>query len=262
MTSLLGVPIQIGQQLFGTFYLCDRLDNQPFDIQDEWILETLAGYAAVAIASSELNGQQNHLALLVERERIGMELHDGIIQSLYGIGMKLDLMRLSGGASESELGATIANLNDVIEDIRSYIMNLHGGNKNEISIRESFLEILRRLYTPENLHIILEAPESSPPFTPAVFEAICQMANEAISNAIRHARATEITIQVEQVNNVFMIVVKDNGRGFDVTKITHSEGLGLRNLQQRAALFSGHVNVQSATGNGTWLTITMPIRAH
>src|SRR5258705_12743753 len=115
MTSLLGVPIQIGQQLFGTFYLCDRLDHLPFDEQDEWILETLAGYAAVAIASSQLNEQQSRFALLEERERIGMELHDGIIQSLYGIGMNLDLMRLSGGASETELGTTIANLNEVIE---------------------------------------------------------------------------------------------------------------------------------------------------
>jgi len=262
MTSLLGVPIQIGQQLFGTFYLCDRLDNQPFDIQDEWILETLAGYAAVAIASSQLNEQQNHLALLVDRERIGMELHDGIIQSLYGIGMHLELMRLSGGASEAELGSTIANLNEVIEDIRSYIMNLHGGMQKGKTVRVSLLDILSRLYTPENLHIVLEAPETNPPFTPAVFEAICQMANEAISNAIRHAKATNITIRAEQIKNEFIIVVEDDGHGFDVAKLTHAEGLGLRNLQQRAALFSGHVNVQSAANEGTRLTITMPIRAY
>jgi signal transduction histidine kinase len=262
MTSLLGVPIQIGQQLFGTFYLCDRLDNLPFDEQDEWILETLAGYAAIAIASSQLNDQQSHLALLEERERIGMELHDGIIQSLYGIGMHLDLMRLSGGATEAELGSTIANLNEVIEDIRHYITDLHGSAQKGKTIRVSLLDLLSRLYTPENLHIILEAPEMTPPFTPAVFEAICQMANEAISNAIRHAQATQITIRAEQIKNEFIIVVEDNGHGFDVTKLTHSQGLGLRNLQQRAALFSGHVNVQSQAGTGTRLTITMPIRAH
>ena len=262
MTSLLGVPIQIGQQLFGTFYLCDRRDNLPFDEQDEWILETLAGYAAVAIASSQLNDQQSRLALLEERERIGMELHDGIIQSLYGIGMNLDLMRLSGGASEAELGNTIANLNEVIEDIRHYITDLHGGTQKGKTVRVSLLDILSRLYTPEHLHIVLEASETTPPFTPAVFEAICQMANEAISNAIRHAQATHITIRAEQIQNDFVIVVEDDGRGFDVARLTHSEGLGLRNLQQRAALLSGHVNVQSTAGEGTRLTITMPIRAH
>jgi signal transduction histidine kinase len=262
MTSLLGVPIQMGQQLFGTFYLCDRRDNQPFDEQDEWILETLAGYAAIAISSSQLNDQQNRLALLEERERIGMDLHDGIIQSLYGIGMNLDLMRLSGGASESELGTTIGNLNDVIEDIRGYIMNLHGGTQKGKSVRENLVEILSRLYTPENLHIILEAPETPPPVTPVVFEAVCQMANEAISNAIRHAQATQITIRAEQLKTSFTITVEDNGRGFDVTKLTHSEGLGLRNLQQRAALLSGQVSVESTAGNGTRLTISMPVRAY
>ena len=262
MTSLLGVPIQIGQQLFGTFYLCDRRDNSPFDEQDEWLLEILAGYAAVAIASSELNEQQSRLALLEDRERIAMDLHDGIIQSLYGIGMHLELMRLSGGASEMELGNTVSSLNDVIEDIRRYIMDLNGRNQNEKSIRISLLEVLGRLYTPDSLQIIVEAPETSAPFTPAVFEAICQMANEAISNAIRHAEATLITIRAEQIKGDFIISVVDNGRGFDVTKLTHTEGLGLKNLQQRAALLSGRVTVQSNSGEGTRLTITMPIRAY
>ncbi len=262
MTSLLGVPIQIGQQLFGTFYLCDRRDNLPFDEEDEWILETLAGYAAVAIASSQLNEQQSRLALLVDRERIAMDLHDGIIQSLYGIGMHLDLMRLSGGASESELADAINNLNDVIEDIRRFIMNLNGGNQVGKSVRVTLLDVLSRLYTPDDLKVVLEAPDIRPPFTPAVFEAICQMANEAISNAIRHAEATLITIRAEQIRHEFIIVVEDNGRGFDVSKLTHDEGLGLRNLQQRAALLSGHVNVLSTPETGTRLTITMPIRAH
>jgi signal transduction histidine kinase len=176
--------------------------------------------------------------------------------------MHLDLMRHSGGASEAELGKTIANLNEVIEDIRHYIMDLHGGTQKGKTIRVSLLDILSRLYTPENLQISLEAPDTSPPFTPAIFEAICQMANEAISNAIRHAQATNINIRAEQIQNEFVIVVADNGRGCDVAKLTHSEGLGLRNLQQRAALLSGHVNVESTAGKGTNLTIAMPIRAH
>ncbi len=261
MTSLLGVPIQIGQQLFGTFYLCDRQDNLPFDEQDAWVLETLAGYAAVAIASSTLNERESRFALLEDRERIAMDLHDGIIQSLYAIGMHLDLMRLNGGASENDLSGAISNLNEVIEDIRRYIMQLNGGNQVAKSIRVSFMDVLGRLYTPDNLEITLEAPDTTPPFTPAVFEAICQMANEAISNAIRHAEATRINIRAEQIKNDFFVVVEDNGHGFDVSKLTHSEGLGLRNLQQRAALFSGRVNVNS-TLTGTRLTITMPVRAY
>jgi signal transduction histidine kinase len=69
-----------------------------------------------------------------------------------------------------------------------------------------------------------------------------------------------ITVRAEQIKNEFIIVVEDNGRGFNVSKLTHNEGLGLRNLQQRAALFSGHVNVHSTPNEGTRLTITIPVR--
>src|SRR5215510_13301939 len=99
MTSLLGVPIQVGQQLFGILYLCDRIDGQPFSEQDEWLIETVAGYAALAIAGSQLREQQSRLTLLEERDRISMELHDGIIQSLYAMGMHLDILRMNGSAS-------------------------------------------------------------------------------------------------------------------------------------------------------------------
>ncbi len=261
MTSLLGVPIQIGMQLFGTLYLCDRLDGQDFDEEDEWVVETLAGYAAVAIASSQLNEQQSHLALLEERERIGMELHDGIIQSLYGLGMHLDLMRDSGGASAAELSETIKSLNGVIEDIRHYITDLHGGSQNIKTVHTSLVELLEKLYVPDSIQIILDAPETSPLFTPAVFEAIMQMVNEAISNAIRHADADTIHIRAALVEHDFEFHVQDNGKGFNTGNMAHAEGLGLRNLQHRAALHGGRIEIHSTLGEGTRLSIITPIRA-
>src|SRR5687767_2718972 len=89
MTSLLGVPITLGPILYGMLYLCDRRDGQPFTEQDQWLVETLAGYAALAIAGVQLAEQQGRLILLEERDRVGRELHDGIIQSLYAMGMQL-----------------------------------------------------------------------------------------------------------------------------------------------------------------------------
>ena len=261
MTSFLGVPIQIGQQLFGQLYLCDRLDGLPFDVLDEWLIETIAGYAAVAISSSQLNDQQRRLAMLEERERIGMELHDGVIQSLYAIGMHLDLLRLNGGASEVELSDTTRSLNAVIEDIRRYIMDLRGANQHSQTIRDGLEELLSRLHTPETLTITLEAPDRRPPFTPAIFEAVCQMANEAISNAVRHAHARQITISAQEEHYQFQIMVEDDGKGFDPTLIEYESGLGLKNLQQRAALHGGRVIIESEIDKGTRVTIGIPIRA-
>lgn len=259
MTSLLGVPIQVGQQLFGTLYLCDRDDGQPFSEQDAWLVETIAGYAALAIAGSELNEQQQRLQLLEERERIGMELHDGVIQSLYAIGMNLDLMRLTGETQSGEIGTVIHNLNDVIEDIRRYIMNLQRRDSHRKTIREWLQEVLDRLHFPKTITITLDAPDLPPRFTPATFEAICQMANEALSNAIRHAEATTIQVQAKREPRQFRIDILDNGKGFDSHGLDNNHGLGLRNVRQRAALHGGRVEIESAPGAGTRLTIIVPV---
>lgn len=260
MSSLLGVPIQVGQQLYGTLYLCDRIDGQPFSEQDEWLVETMAGYAALAIASSQLNAQHQRLSLLEERQRIGMELHDGVIQSLYGIGMQLDLMRLDAKREPEALKIVIGSLNEVIEDIRRYIMDLNTRHNPQQTIRERLVDVINRLHAPSQLKIELDAPEAKPRFTQATFEAICQMANEALSNAIRHAEATHIHIQVEQQGSTFTMHITDDGKGFDLQGLGNQQGLGLRNIQQRAMLHGGHVAIETSPGQGTHLTLTVPVQ--
>lgn len=260
MTSLLGVPIQVGQQLFGILYLCDREDGQPFSDQDQWLIETMAGYAALAIAGSQLGDQQRRLALLEERERISMELHDGIIQSLYAIGMHLDLLRLSGEVSSIGVEQAIGDLNTVIGDIRRYIMNLQPGDPRQRTIYQRLRDLISRLHVPQTLAIEIDAPDDQPLFTPATFEAICQMANEAVSNAVRHAEAKTISITTEQKDNRFEIVIADDGKGFDPASLSNHTGLGLRNLQQRSALHGGHVEIDTAPGAGTRVMISIPVR--
>lgn len=260
MSSLLGVPVQVGQQLFGTLYLCDRLDGQPFSEQDEWLVETMAGYAALAIGGSQLNAQQQRLNLLEERQRIGMELHDGVIQSLYAIGMNLDLMRLNQNAKPNDLNGVIVNLNEVIEDIRRYIMDLQTRHNPQQTVAQGLRDVLNRLHVPEHLTIELHAPDVKPRFTPMTFEAICQMANEALSNAIRHAEASHIQVQVEQRGATFTMIIVDNGKGFDLNALNDHQGLGLRNIHHRALLHGGKVHIESAPGQGTRLTVTVPVQ--
>lgn len=260
MTSLLGVPIQVGQQLFGILYLCDRRDGQPFSEEDEWVIETMAGYAALAIAGSDLSSQQSRVALLEERERIGMELHDGIIQSLYAIGMQLDMMRAADQIARDELTEAINSLNIVIDDIRHFIMNLHHRNQPGQTIYECLQEIIDRLHASQSLDIDLDAPQTPPPFSGTAFEAICQMVNEAISNVMRHAEARSLKVKVKQSPHEFHIQIEDDGKGFNLQELAGNSGLGLRNLQQRAMLYHGRVEIDSTPGKGTRLSIAIPTR--
>jgi signal transduction histidine kinase len=191
MDSLLGVPIALGPNLYGMLYLCDKDNGEPFTEEDQWLVETLAGYAALAIAGVQLSEQTGRLVLLEERERVGRELHDGIIQSLYAIGMQLQIIRLSQPEPDSTLPAIIHDLDNVIEDIRRYILNLRVTAYEQQSIRESLEDIVKRLHIPAQLEVSIEAPSRQPPFPPPVLEAVCQIAYEALSNVIRHAGAQQ-----------------------------------------------------------------------
>lgn len=260
MENLLGVPIQVGQQLFGMLYLADRRDGQPFSEQDEWLVETLAGYAALAIASVQLSEQQNRLVLLEERERVAMELHDGTIQSLYAIGMQLQLMRLDDTITTEEVGKAINELDTVIEDIRGYILDLKVANYQTQTIREALYDIIVRLRARDCVNVVVHAPDELPVFAPPVFEAVCQIAREALSNVMRHARADTVTIHADQRRDVFELTIADNGRGFDMNDpdLTYG-GMGLRNIRQRARNHEGLLDIDSSPDHGTRVTLRIPL---
>jgi signal transduction histidine kinase len=261
MDSFLGVPVIVGQHLFGMLYLCDKVNGEPFNDDDQLMVETMAGFAALAIAGAQLREQQSKLQLLEERERIGMELHDGVIQSLYGIGMQVDIMRRQGDFIPADkLNVVVDNLNDVIEDIRRFITNLRKRGGPQTTIKDTLVFLKDRLHPPETVSFTIEAPAVPPPFTPAVFESICLIVNEALSNAIRHGGAHNIQVQAEILRNHLSIVIADDGHGFNPETVNSHGGLGLRNMQQRARLYGGEVTIASEPNQGTHLSIVIPIR--
>ncbi len=259
MESFLGVPIIVGNHLFGMLYLTDRIDGKPFTEQDQWLIETTAGYAALAIAGVELREQQRRVTRLAERERISMELHDGVIQSLYAIGMYLELLRTSDSVNANDLGQAVANLDAVITDIRSYIQNLKAHERLSQTFEQSLRDIVKRLHVPPTLNVIIE-PMDNIALMPTIFESVCQMANEALSNVIRHANAQHVYVSAEQTPQAFMLRVIDDGKGFDPIQIDHGEeGLGLRNMRQRARLNKGTVSIESSPTGGTTVIVTIPV---
>ncbi len=269
MDRFLGVPIRVGDQLFGMLYLTDPLNGEPFTESDQWLIESMAGYAALAIAGAQLRDQRQRLTLLEERERIGMELHDGVIQSLYAIGMQVELARTDPDYNPDALKPVTQSLNDVIEDIRSYILDLRHRARRSETLRGCLQEMVMRLHIPSTLQIEIDAPDdTATPLSPEVFEALCQMANEALSNVIRHAGATQVLIRADADTVGFRMVITDNGRGFDPQSLAarngHADsgsGLGLENMQRRAQLHGGSVTILSSPGAGTQVTILIPIYA-
>lgn len=260
MTSLLGVPIQMGEQLFGVLYLSDRIDGKPFTEEDQQLIETMAGYAALTIVSATSNEQQSLLKVLEERERIGMELHDGIIQSLYGLGMQVDLLSMSGNLQSDQLKPIITGLDTVISDIRQYIMKLQTIDGQQKTIQESLEEAAQKFNMSDTLDIQINGTDTAPPFPPATFEGICLIINEALSNAVRHAQASQIIVTAHVTEKDFNVSIGDNGKGFDLKDVQET-GLGLANMHKRARIYGGAIHVDSKINKGTKLKIVIPIKS-
>lgn len=128
MTSFSGVPIRTANRQLGQIHLTDKLRAPKFTAADGRIIQMLAGYAAAAIQNARLHENTHRLAVLEERERLGMDLHDEIIQSIYGVGLSLENVFRSfeddPEEAKTRVQSSIESLNQAIRDLRAYILDL------------------------------------------------------------------------------------------------------------------------------------------
>lgn len=259
MTSFLGVPILSKGQHLGSLYLSDRLDDQPFTEDDERMIQLLAAHAAIAIENARLSDQLRRLAVVEERDRIAMELHDGIIQSIYAIGIKLELARTSvnpTAALDTQLSAATNELNRVIEDLRHYIQDLKTGVNLSVALTEQLQEIAQGFRSVCSARLVMDIAPVFSQLTEAVIHTLTQVVREAFSNIVRHADATEVHLDLHENAAQFNLVIADNGHGFNVEQA--APGSGLQNMRRRAEQLGGTLQVASSPAHGTTVTLALP----
>jgi signal transduction histidine kinase len=263
MQSFLGVPILSKGKILGSLYLCDKYDGTPFTEDEEKMVGLLAAHAAIAIENAMLYGQVKRLTIVEERDRISMELHDGIIQSIYGLGIRVDLARLALSDKpdvQRQLLTVTHDLNRVIEDLRRYIQDLRVGVDYTVVLHERLDEIAQGFRQVCKARLIVDVARGFTLLTEARLHAIVQMTRETLSNIARHAEASEVYVDIQESTSHIALVVSDNGKGFDPAQAT--KGNGLHNLRQRARLLNGTVNIVSQPGRGTTITVILPTEAH
>ncbi len=260
MTSFLGVPLISKGKHLGSLYLSDRLDDKPFNEDDERMITLLAGHAAIAIENANLLDQTQRLAVMEERDRISMELHDGIIQAIYAIGIKLELTRLTL-VQRPEVAEQIVSANDdlnrVIEDLRKYVRNLQAGLEHSVTLREQLEKLADNFRQVSNARLVMDISQGFAQLSEDRIHAIVQIVRESLSNIVRHANATEVYLDLHETSTQITLVISDNGQGFDPEKVLH--GNGLHNINQRARQIGGTVNVTSRMERGTTLTLIVPL---
>jgi signal transduction histidine kinase len=263
MISFLGVPIRAANRQLGQLYLTEKIGASEFTSDDEKIIQMLAAYAAAAIQNARLHENTHRLAVLEERERIGMDLHDGIIQSIYGVGLALEgalhSIEEDPNDAKKRIEHSIASLNQAIRDLRAYILDLRPRQMGNEGLMSGLKRLVTEFRTNSLTEVVLTGSEKDlielPPSQSLALFHICQ---EALANAAKHAKAKKVEISLWSTENRVLMEIHDNGKGFDLSTQNTSIGHGLANMQTRAQSAGGDVDVSSAPGEGTTILAWVP----
>ena len=200
---------------------------------------------------------------LDEKIRLGHDLHDGIIQSLYAAGLTLEsvraLVKSNPDEADRRLEATRANLNEAIRDVRAYIVGLAPENLRRAGFAHALSALLGELQAGRAAEFdITIDDEAAALLTPEQSVEALQIAREAVSNALRHGRASRITLRMHKGDREVCLLVQDNGAGFNVEK-SRRGGHGLGNMHARAQRIGASLRVTSTPGEGARILATLPV---
>jgi signal transduction histidine kinase len=264
MVSFLGTPIRIRDQVFGNLYLCEKVDGGDFTAEDEEIVVALAAAAGVVIENARLFEQaaraREDLALLAvyaDRDRIGRDLHDLVIQRLFAIGLSLDNVSRLAERPEvrTRLSSAVDEIDATIKEIRRTIVALSAPDDTNGLLKQVHA-VLAGSTTVLGFEPTLET--SGPVNSLVTDEArmnVLAVLSEAISNAARHARCSALHV-VLTAGPTIDLIVQDDGEGFDPQAVERRSGL--RNLRERAESMGGSMRIESSSGQGTTLSWSVP----
>ncbi|WP_447972733.1 PAS domain S-box protein [Nitrospira sp. Kam-Ns4a] len=266
--SWIGVAVKLGQQAVGC--LCVRSVKPLAPSEAD---ERLMGILASAIGLEEerkltqgtLRERERQLRQInEERERLARDLHDGIIQSVYAIGLSLTECRRCLLPKDPEkalvrLDGAITDLNAVIREVRSYLPGLTLKTGAVPDLETGLASLLRTLNRAPSPRFRSEIdPQAAAQVTPDQGYHLLQIVREALSNSLRHAYATTGTVSLRLGCDCIRLEVRDDGVGFDA-EACQQRGHGLHNIQTRARKLGAQVEIASAPGAGTRISVEVPV---
>lgn len=233
------------------------------------LLDAIGQQVGIAVENARLSLEIGRIAVRDERARIGMDLHDGVIQSIYAVGLNLESVRHLMTEDVEQAAALLdrsgASLNDAIRDIRNFILDLRP-SRFEGDLAQGLARLVREFQAntlvPADLHAATESMSDLPePIALAIFLTT----QEALANIARHARASHVSVRLGTTPASasspakLALIVEDDGMGFDLTTQETQTGHGLPNMQTRAEELGGQFDVRASPGHGTTVRLTLPL---
>jgi signal transduction histidine kinase len=253
------VPLRVPGGIAGTLMIANLKGGRRFTPVTRRLVESLADAASVAIDYERAQSELHRLGLMEERERIARELHDGIIQSLFAVGMRLQGTALKAGSSETSarIERSVEELDRVIGDLRNYIFGLRPGILADRQLDQALRDLGDQMKERSREKVEISVDSALAAALSGRSADIVQLTREALSNVARHAHASRASVRLERQGKQAVLTVEDDGVGIDAGANSH--GHGLRNMRERAEKLGGVLEVDSASGRGTRLKVSFPV---
>lgn len=263
MHTFLGVPVTVKGRPIGNLYLTEKLGGRPFTEADERLVETFALHAGIAIENARLHEDVQRLAIVEERERIGRDLHDSIIQSLYAIGLSLEDVPSLMSDEPVEAGARVDRaidaLNAAIGELRNFIFGLRPELLDRGGLGPGLAALADEFRVNTSVDVRLDTDGiRGDELTPDRAVELLQIAREGLSNIARHARAREVGVTLRVQNRAVVLAVTDDGVGFRPDARRPAAHRGLTNMRERAEGIGATLAIASKKRVGTTITVRVP----
>lgn len=250
------LPLRAADTVAGVLVALRSADEQPFSDKQLDMMAAFADQAALAWRLATAQRQMREVEILTDRDRIARDLHDHVIQRLFAVGLTLQgaARRARVPAVRESIYSSIDDLQEIIQEIRSAIFDLHAGPSRATGLRHRLDKVIDQLAIPA-LHTTVQYTGPLSVVDTVLANHAEAVLREAVSNAVRHANATSLAINVSVEDDVRVEVVDDGvGISGDITES------GLRNLRQRADDAGGEFTVENMPTGGTLLRWSAPLR--
>lgn len=245
------------------FYGILGIESSSKDAREQ--MKFLSELSSIVFEKAELEDIKEHLIITDEQNRIANEIHDSVLQKLFGISCRMFAMikqnsEVTVKDLSEELGMIRSSLDSAMRDLRATIYGLssqmNGINTFEADLRNYINEIQLLNHVEINFGITGNQELLSNNHKKALYRIIC----EGIGNAVRHGKADKITVKLEIEANTSKLIIMDNGRGFPIEQMQSQghKGLGIQNINTLVGILKGNVTINSSVGNGTTITAMFP----
>lgn len=269
--AVLAAPVLAQLELRGHAIVIREVGRK-FTRADLEFLVLLVGQAAAGFENARLQQKAEELAVLEERARIARDLHDGFIQSLAGIDLRVEATKMLLQRDPRRVPRELDELQQVVErgyrEVRQYLTKLREPRRPAEDLWSNLERLAAEFSTRERLRVHLARPSNDPGLAPGTSYELTQIVREALRNAVRHGHATQAVVKVVRRPSHLYLLVRDNGSGFHNGNGTiDADGFLAAaaapwSIRERTAAVGGRLHVWTQPGRGSEVTLTIPVGPH